>query len=57
MRRRGYSVLRLIVKPYLKEKMNTSVFGAFFFKKGAEKLKFTELQEEIAFLLKKARVL
>lgn len=57
LRRRGYSVLQDILGCEIKEKMNNSVIGAFFYKKGAEKLGFTELRGEIEFLLKKGRVI
>lgn len=57
LRRRGYSVLKDSIGKDSKDTMNTGVVGAFFFKKGAEKLGFSELQEETVFLLKKAKVL
>jgi ribonuclease P protein component len=57
LRRRGYSVLKSIIGTKSKEKMDNAILGAFFFKKGAEKLGFDEVRGEIEFLLKKARVL
>lgn len=50
LRRRGYSIIRSL---FGKEKMNAGIIGAFFFKKGAEKIDFAALREEIWFLLKK----
>jgi ribonuclease P protein component len=57
LRRRGYSTLKVILKDRLKEKMKPSILGAFFLKKGAERLKPKEFQDEIALLLKKSKVL
>ncbi len=52
LKRRGRAILQKAVvhihKPHI---------GAFFFKKGAEKLSFHELEEEITQLLKKARII
>lgn len=57
LRRRGYAILQNTLKQEDKGKMNKTVLGAFFFKKGVEKLSFIEIQGEIEFLLKKARVI
>lgn len=57
LRRRGYVILLNTIKTKSKDIMNVGIIGAFFFKKGAEKLGFPELQEEIAFLLKKAKII
>lgn len=54
LRRRGYSVLQNTLG---REKMKTGGFlGAFFLKKGVEKLKFKEFQDEIELLLKKSKI-
>jgi ribonuclease P protein component len=57
LRRRGYAVLGSILRKENKEKMNKTILGAFFFKKGGEKLSFEEIQNEIEFLLKKSGIL
>ena len=51
IRRRGYS----IIKKHLKNIKNGYLY-AFFVKKGAEKLKFTEFEDQIVGILKKMRV-
>lgn len=56
LRRRGYSTLQSILNGGLKEEMNKAAIGAFFFKKGAPKLGFGEIRDEIEFLLKKAGI-
>ncbi len=54
LRRRGYSALKDALG---NEKIRTGgVLGAFFFKKGAEKIGFSELHSEISLLLKKSGI-
>ncbi len=52
LKRRGRSVIQKI-----KERIQNHCVGAFFFKKGAEKLSFKELEEEVVFLLSKSNIL
>jgi len=52
VRRRGYAIVR-----GLKEEVSPSIVGAFFFKKGAERLLFVALKQEIRDLLRQARLL
>ena len=54
LRRRGYSALQSALD---REKISTGGFlGAFFFKKGADKLDFKSIQSEVVFLLKKGGI-
>lgn len=54
LRRRGYFVVQTAFE---KEKMNASgILGAFFLKKGAEKLNFASFRDEIISLLGKSGI-
>lgn len=57
LRRRGYSSLRSSLNRDVKDSMNNAIVGAFFFKKGADKIDFSTLRDEIAFLLKKSGII
>ena len=52
LKRRGYSIARKHIK-----KIKNNCFFIFFFKKGAVKLSFKDLEEEIVYLLKKSKTL
>jgi ribonuclease P protein component len=52
IKRRGRAIVRTLLSP-----SPLSCAGLFFVKKGAEVLKFSEMREEIVFLLKKATII
>ncbi len=52
LKRRGYSIVKSISK-----NINNGFICIFFFKKSSTLLSYTELEKEILFLLKKAKVL
>ena len=49
LRRRGYAAIRR-----MRENLTNGRLGIFFFKKGADKLSYSDIEKQIRFLLERA---